>query len=114
MGVVPTVGPNEFEPRKTGMYLVEHERGAVAILNAGRVNDDPQRQTVGIDQRVNLAAFDLLAGVITYAAIITPPFSADFTDWLSMIAAVGLASRPLCARKSAYRLSQIACQTPSR
>ena len=74
VSVVAAVGPNEFEPRKTGMYLVEHERGAVAILNAGRVNDDPQRQTFGIDQRVNLAPFDLLAGVIAYAAIITPLF----------------------------------------
>jgi hypothetical protein len=40
------------------------------------------------------AAVDLLAGIITAP----PPFSAVFTDWLSMMAALGLTSRPSSCR----------------
>jgi hypothetical protein len=80
MGVVAIVGPDELEPGKPGMYLVEHECGAVTILNARRMNDDAQRQALGVDQRMNLAAFDLLAGVVAYLAVMAPPFSADFND----------------------------------
>jgi len=39
-------------------------------------------------------AVDFLAGVITAR----PPFSVVFTDWLSMIAALGLSSRPAACR----------------
>ena len=46
-----------------------------------------------IDQRVNFAPLDLLSGVIAYLAIKTAPFSAAFSDWLSMTADVGLAIR---------------------
>jgi hypothetical protein len=52
--------------------------------------------------------------VIAYAAVVTAPFSADFTVWLSITASVGLDSRPRFSRKSMCRLSQIASQTPSR
>lgn len=113
-GVVAAVGPDKFEPGEARAYLVEHEGGAVPILNAGRVNDDPQRQALDVDERVDLAALDLLASVVAYAAVMTTPFSADFTDWLSMIAAVGLAWRPIGSRIAICRCSQIACQTPSR
>ena len=113
-GVIAAVGPDKFEPGEARAYGVEHEGGAVPILNAGRVNDDPQRQALDVDQRVDLAALDLLAGVVAYAAVLTTPFSADFTDWLSMIAAVGLAWRPIRSRNAMWRRSHIACQTPSR
>jgi hypothetical protein len=43
-GVVAAVGPDKFELGEARAYLVEHEGGAVPILNAGRVNDDAQRQ----------------------------------------------------------------------
>lgn len=65
------------------------------------MHDHAQRQVLGVDQRVDLATFDLLAGVVADAAIMTAPFSADLIDWLSSTAAVGLASRPLASRASA-------------
>lgn len=53
---------------------------------------------------MELATLHLLAGVITHCVVFTPafapPFSAAFSDWLSMMAAVGLASRPRCSRKA--------------
>jgi hypothetical protein len=49
---------------------------------------------------VALLALDLLAAIIAVRVDRRPPFSALFTLWLSMIAAVGLASRPACSRHS--------------
>jgi len=53
-----------------------------------------QWEAFGIDQGVELASFDLLSGVVTHCVVFTlflqPLFSADFSDWLAMIAAVGL------------------------
>lgn len=113
MGIVSAVRPYEFEPRKTATDFVEHERRSISILDAGRMDDDAQRQALRIDQRVNLAALHLFAGVETGQAVMAAPFSADFTDWLSMIAAVGLASRSMSSRNSTCSCSQIASHTPS-
>ncbi len=79
--------------------LVEHDAGPVAVLHAGGMDDDPQRQAFNVDQGVELATLHPLAGVITACVVFTPvfapPFSAAFSDWLSMMAAVGLASQPV-------------------
>jgi len=64
------------------------------------MNDDTQWQTLRIDQRMNFAPLHFLAGVIPDQTVMTAPFSADFKDWLSMIAAEALASRPMTSRKS--------------
>jgi hypothetical protein len=51
-------------------------------------------QAEGIDQKMALLSLDLLACVEAMGIGPGPPFSALLTLWLSMIAAVGLASRP--------------------
>ena len=71
------------------------------------MNDDPYWQSFSVDQRMDFAPLDLLAGVIAYLAVKTAPFSAAFSDWLSMTAAVGLASRPRRSRKVMCRSSQM-------
>jgi hypothetical protein len=63
------------------------------------VDDDPHRQSLTVDQSMNFAALDLLAGVVTDLVVSTAPFSADLTDWLSRTAAEGLASRPIRSPK---------------
>ena len=78
------------------------------------MNDNPHRQPLAVDQGMDLAAFDLLAGVIAHLAVVTAPFSADLTDWLSSTAAEGLASRPIRSRNPICSSAQIASQTPSR
>jgi hypothetical protein len=114
MGMVASVGPDKLQPREAVANFVEHESRAITVLHPGRVDDDAHRQALGVDERVDLAALHLLSGVVAYTAIVTAPFSADFTVWLSITAAVGLASRPRFSRKFMCRLSQIASQTPSR
>ena len=76
------------------------------------MNNDPHRQPFGVDQGVDLAAFHLLAGVVTQFVVFAAPFSADFTDWLSRTAAEGLASRPIRSRKAMCNSAQIASQIP--
>ncbi len=112
--VVAAIGLDQFEPREAPSYLVEHQPGAVAILDRGRVDNHPHRQSLGIDQGVDLAAFHLFAGVVTHLVVFTAPFSADFTDWLSRTAADGLASRPIRSRSDICSSAQIASQVPSR
>jgi hypothetical protein len=56
------------------------------------------QQALRIDEDVALFAFDFLARIVSASVDATPPFSALFTLWLSMMAAVGLASRPAFSR----------------
>jgi hypothetical protein len=111
--IIAIIGPDEFEPREAIADLIEDEGRPVTILDTRGVNDDPYWQSFRIDERMDFAALDLLAGVKTYLAVKTAPFSAAFSDWLSMTAAVGEASRPRRSRKLMCRSSQMASHTPS-
>jgi hypothetical protein len=73
-------------------------RRDTTILNAGGMNDGPQQQAQRVYENMALLALDLLAGVEPMRIDRGPPFSALFTLWLSMMAAVGLASRSACSR----------------
>ena len=57
-----------------------------------------EQQTQRIYQDVTLLALDLFARIIAMRINAGPPFSALLTLWLSMIAAVGLASRSTFSR----------------
>jgi hypothetical protein len=62
------------------------------------MDDGLEQQALGVDQDMTLLAPDLLATVIARRVNAAPPFSALLTLWLSMIAALGLASRPANSR----------------
>ena len=74
------------------------EYAAVAILNVGGVHDGVDQQALRIDENVPLLALDLLPRVVARRIDRRPPFSAPLTLWLSVTAAVGLASRPSASR----------------
>jgi hypothetical protein len=59
------------------------------------------QQALRIDEDVPLLALDLLACIEPVRVDRRPPFSALLTLWLSMIAAVGLASREAAWRHCA-------------
>ena len=61
-----------------------------------------KQQTQRIYEDVALLALDLFARIIAMRIDAGPPFSALFTLWLSMIAAVGQASRSAFSRHATY------------
>ena len=57
-----------------------------------------QQQTQRVDENVALLALDQFASIKPRGINAGAPFSALFTLWLSMMQAVGLASRSACSR----------------
>ncbi len=99
--IVSPIGPDKLQPGMAFADFIEHQRRAVTILDAGGMDHDPDRQAFSVDERVKLAALYFLAGVVAHLVVFAAPFSADLSDWLSRMPAVGLASRPSFSRKSA-------------
>jgi hypothetical protein len=64
------------------------------------VHDGKEQQAQRIYQYMALLALDLFARIIAMRIDAGPPFSALFTLWLSMMAAVGLASRSAFSRQA--------------
>lgn len=88
---IASIRPDQLEPRAASKQLLQHELGAVSILEVSRVDDDRDQQAHGINGHVALAAGYFLTGVVAAR----PPFSVVLTLWLSMIAALGVAKRPV-------------------
>jgi len=98
--LVPSVGEELLQERIHSEQGGKQQNAAVAILDIGAMNDGMEQQTQRIYEDMALLAFDLLARIIAMRIDAGPPFSALFTLWLSMMAAVGLASRSPCSRHS--------------
>jgi hypothetical protein len=74
------------------------ENATVAILNIRRMHNSMQQQAYCIDENMPLLALDFLARIVAWRIDAGPPFSALFTLWLSMMAALELTSRSDCSR----------------
>ena len=99
--LIARIGEDAQNEREQGPgALVKNERGAVAILDVGRVNGSAQQQAERVYENMALLALDLLARIEAGRIDAGPPFSALFTLWLSMMQAVGLASRFALSRHS--------------
>ena len=93
------IGEDAFdEGEAAARATIEDQQRAIAILQIGRVDDDVQQEAERVDENVPLAARDLLARVIPRRIERRPPFCAPLALWASMIATVGLASRPAFSR----------------
>jgi hypothetical protein len=98
--LIAAVGYDGIQKRELSLHLFQHRDAAIPVLNIGRRDIETDHQTKRIDRRMTLDAFDFFACIIANGINFRPPFSAAFTLWASMIAQVGLASRPACARAS--------------
>ncbi len=98
--LIAAVGVELQQKRKQAEQCAHQEYATVAILDIGGMNDGVQQQALRIYQDMTLLALDFLARVIAVRIDRDPPFSALFTLWLSMMAAVGLAWRSANARHS--------------
>src|ERR1700683_1172669 len=63
LGSIGGVGEDALDEWKRTARGLKQRHGAVAVLNGGRMNLQRERPSVGVDQRVTLAAFDLFSGV---------------------------------------------------
>ena len=95
---VGAVGEQRFEIGEQAEQRRQQSEAAVTILNVGGGDDAVQEQALRIDENVPLLALDQLARVKAGRIDARPPFSALFTLWLSMMPAVGLASRSAFSR----------------
>ena len=91
--LIAAVGIELDQEWKSAEQARHQQRAAVAVLDVGGVHDGMHQQALRIDEDVPLLALDLLACIVARRIDRRPPFSALLTLWLSMIAAVGLASR---------------------
>jgi hypothetical protein len=96
--LIGAVGEQFPEKGKQAEQCRQQREAAVAILNIGGGDDTVQQQTLRIDQNMPLLALDQLARVEAVRIDARPPFSALFTLWLSMMQAVGPASRSAFSR----------------
>ena len=96
--LVATIGV-EFQQKRVHAEQGGHQQdAAVAVLDVRRVDNGMEQQTLRVYQDMPLLALDLLAAIVPVRVNRDPPFSALLTLWLSMIAAVGLASRSASSR----------------
>lgn len=72
--------------------------GAVAVLHTSRDYLNGEQQADGVDQQIALDALYLLASIVADRIGRAPPFSVAFTLCVSMMAALGEASRPSASR----------------
>ena len=96
--LVSGVTDNALDEREQPPRLAQQRLGAVAILHIGPMHHHGEQQAERVRQYVALAAKGFLARVVARCIECRAPFCAPFEVWLSMIAVVGLASRPDCSR----------------
>ena len=99
---VGAVGKQLFKKRMDAEERGQQQDATITILDVGRMHDGMQQQAQRVYKNVALLAFDLLSRIVTGRVDARPPFSALFTLWLSMMAAVGLVSRSSCSRHLTY------------
>ena len=96
--LIAAIGIDALDEGKAAAGFAQHGARAVAVLDVRGMDGDAQQQAERVDQNVALAALDLFARVVARRIERGPPFTAPLALWLSMMAAVGLASRPALSR----------------
>jgi len=100
LSLVAGIADDALDEGEASSRLPEQRLGAVAVLDARRVDSNGEQQAERVGQDMALAADHLFAGIVAGRVERSPPLTAPFAVWLSMIAIVGLASRPAFSRTS--------------
>jgi hypothetical protein len=95
------VSPDQFQTSTHEAGSSQKEEGFIMVPDICRVDDNAYQETRRIHQNLAFSPVYLLRPVVT----VDPPFSVVFTDWESMIAADGSASRSIRLRTSSWRWS---------
>jgi hypothetical protein len=96
--LIAAVGVELQQERLHAEQRGHHKRAAIAVLDAGGMHDGVDQEALRVDENMPLLALDLFARIIARRINFGPPFSALLTLWLSMMQAVGEASRDAASR----------------
>ena len=97
--LISGIGEDALDEREEAPRVcIEDQSRAVAILQIGGMDNNVQQEAERVNQDVPLAAGDLFARIKALRVKRAVPFCAALALWLSMIAALGLASRPSRSR----------------
>ena len=107
---VTSISPNQPQTPEPSHQFVDDQLCTISVLDVSRMDHHGQQQPHGIHYDVALSTVDLLASVIATR----PPFSVVLTDWLSMMAALGVGSLPADLRTAERRVSLTRSHVPSR
>src|SRR3954463_7575018 len=108
--IVDAVGEHGPEPDVEWFQALQQVAQAIGILNVGRMYQDAEQQPSVSTATCLLRLFSRFAASQPRG----PPLSVVLTLWVSMIAAVGLASRPAPSRSRTTKWWRILSHTPSR
>jgi hypothetical protein len=101
LAAIARIAEDDLDERKSGARALGQDMsGTVAVLDIGGMHGDGEQKAHVISQDMALDALGLLARVVADRIDRSPPFGIERTDWLSTIAALGLASRPSFSRKA--------------
>ena len=106
---LPTVRPDQSQARKLVQKFVYDQLFSISVLNIGRMNHHRQHQPHRIHDDMPLASHHFLTSIIATR----PPFSVILTDWLSMMAALGVGLLPSASRTLGRRVSWTLSHVPS-
>ena len=106
---IACIGPDQSQTGKPPYHFVYDQLRSISVLNISRIYHHGQQQPYGIHYDVSLSTVDLLASIIATR----PPFSVVFTDWLSMMAALGVGLLPSTSRTTGRRVSWTLSHVPS-
>ena len=106
---IASIGPDQPHAGKPPYQFIDDQLRPIPILDIGRMHHHRQQQPHGIYNDMSLSTVDLLASVIATR----PPFSVVLTDWLSIIAALGVGFLPSACRTLTRRASLARSHVPS-
>jgi hypothetical protein len=106
---ISAIRPQLFETGKTPDQFGKQPGSYRAIVILGLADKRFEDQAFGIHNQMALATFDLFTPIVASYA----PFSVVLTDWLSMLPALGVASRPSFCRSCSRSASFSRAHVPS-
>src|ERR671914_1512039 len=107
--LIGAIGPHLRHPGQLPSQRGQQQLGPFLIMEVCRMHLGLDDQTLGVHQQVTLPSLYFLAPVVAPR----PPLSVVFTDWLSIVPALGVGSLPTLSRSCSRKIVFILSTTPS-
>lgn len=100
---VAAIRKDVFDEGEQAARLFDQRRGAIPVLDICWDRLDAKDEADGVNERVAFDSLDFFARIVANRIPAAPPFSVALTACVSIMAAVGEASRPPASRHSIKR-----------